>query len=87
MSEMKQVIDNFGIIIGMDVISHGDFSVTNQNDKTCFSFRFPSQRKVDFVKEHQDIIKSIVRPNDICPLCSSGRQFRKCHGARAIPRT
>lgn len=81
MSEMKQVVDNFGIIIGMDVISLGDFSVTNFRGKTCFSFRLPSQGTVDFVKEHR--ASAGARPNDICPFCDSGRKFKKCHGASA----
>lgn len=30
------------VLIGMDIISPGDFSVTNQGDKTAFLFRLPS---------------------------------------------
>lgn len=60
MSEMDKVVDNFGIIIGMDVISNGDFSVTNYRGKTCFSFRFPSQETVDFVKRFNARLKGAV---------------------------
>ena len=80
MSEMDKVVDNFGIIIGMDVISNGDFSVTNYRGKTCFSFRFPSQETVDFVKQFNARLKGAVPPNAMCP-CDSGRKFKKCHGA------
>lgn len=38
------------VLIGMDVITLGDFSVTNFNGKTTMSFRIPSQSDVDFVK-------------------------------------
>lgn len=36
------------VLIGMDIINRGDFAVTNQNDKTMFSFRFPSMTDIDF---------------------------------------
>ena len=41
------------LLIGMDIITTGDFSVTNKNGKTIFSFRVPSQIHTDYVKEHQ----------------------------------
>lgn len=37
-------------LIGMSIINLGDFSVTNHNGKTCFSFRIPSLHEVDYVK-------------------------------------
>lgn len=40
------------ILIGMDVISRGDFSITNVRGNTTFSFRIPSVSTVDYVKEH-----------------------------------
>ncbi len=36
------------VLIGMDIINRGDFAVTNRNDKTMFSFRFPSMTEIDF---------------------------------------
>jgi len=41
------------ILIGMDVITLGDFSVTNKGGVTLFSFRVPSELSTDFVQEHQ----------------------------------
>jgi len=38
------------MLIGMDVISLGDFAVTNFNGKTAFSFRTPSMTEIDFTK-------------------------------------
>ena len=38
------------ILIGMDIITLGDFVITNYNNKTVFSFRFPSSEVIDFVK-------------------------------------
>lgn len=39
------------LLIGMDIISTGDFAVTNKDQKTVFSFRYPSQVTLDFKKE------------------------------------
>lgn len=36
------------LLIGMDVISQGDFSITNANGKTYFSFRIPSIENNDY---------------------------------------
>lgn len=36
-------------LIGMDIISLGDFSITNHNGKTCMSFRVPSGHEIDYV--------------------------------------
>lgn len=43
------------ILIGMDIITIGDFAVTNANNETVLSFRVPSIEKIDFIpdsKEH-----------------------------------
>jgi len=39
------------VLIGMDIISKGDFSITNVNGNTTFSFRIPSIKEIDYVKE------------------------------------
>jgi len=39
------------MLIGMDIIGIGDFAVSNYNNKTIFSFRYPSKHKIDFVHE------------------------------------
>ena len=39
------------VLIGMDIINKGDFAITHPNGKTKFTFRFPSQADLDFVKE------------------------------------
>lgn len=36
------------VLIGMDIISMGDFAVTHHDGKSCFSFRIPSMQRVDF---------------------------------------
>ena len=42
------------LLIGMDIITMGDFSVTNTEANTTFSFRIPSIKEVDFVKEQEE---------------------------------
>lgn len=39
------------LLIGMDIISRGDFVVTNRDGKTLFSFCTPSVHTIDFAKE------------------------------------
>lgn len=41
-------LKDIDILIGMDIISRGDFSITNFEGKTTFSFRIPSTQKIDF---------------------------------------
>lgn len=47
---MDSEIGNQGIdvLIGMDIISVGDFAVSNFDGKTQFSFRIPSQEHVEY---------------------------------------
>jgi len=48
------------MLIGMDVILLGDFAITNNDGKTTMSYRLPSGREIDFVKE----IKSKKKYNE-----------------------
>jgi predicted aspartyl protease len=45
------ILNNFDILIGMDIINKGDFSITNFNDRTIFSFRYPSACDIDFFND------------------------------------
>jgi len=72
------------VLIGMDIISQGDFAVTNKDGKTVFSFRMPSVECIDFVKQIENL-KAAKKPvekvgrNDPCP-CGSGKKYKKCCG-------
>lgn len=44
-------LNGFDVLIGMDIISRGDFSLCNTNGITTFSFHFPPEHKIDFVEE------------------------------------
>lgn len=50
------------ILIGMDIITRGDFSITNLGGSTVFSFRCPSVRTVDFVKEAAHLSSAAAPP-------------------------
>lgn len=76
------------VLIGMNVISLGDFSITNKNGNTVFSFQFPSTREVDFVEDYNKRIKLMSTPivkdkkigrNDPCH-CGSDKKYKNCHG-------
>jgi hypothetical protein len=43
----------FDVLIGMDIITKGDFAVTNRKGRTKFTFRIPSQADIDFYAEDQ----------------------------------
>jgi len=70
--------DKVEVLIGMDIISMGDFSITNKDRKTCFSFRIPSIVETDFVKEFNKAYTKNIGRNDPCP-CGSGKKFKNCH--------
>jgi len=65
-------------LIGMDIITLGDFAITNVSGKTTFSFRIPSVQEIDFVKQTQQSAPKTGR-NDPC-FCGSGKKYKLCHG-------
>lgn len=72
------------ILIGMNVISQGDFAVTNHNGKTTFSFRMPSCCEIDFVENsYLKPAKAIKQPgpNSLC-TCGSGKKYKFCCGKK-----
>lgn len=82
------VLTGFDVLIGMDVISRGDFSITCKNGKTVFSFQMPSTHETDFVSEFNEEVKKVHTPitkekepgrNEPCP-CGSGMKYKYCHG-------
>ena len=46
-----KIVGQCEVLIGMDIISKGDFAVTNYNGRTVFTFRLPSVGCIDFVKD------------------------------------
>lgn len=85
-TECSEQGGSFGVIIGMDIITKGDFSITNVGGNTVFSFRTPSMRTIDFVDESRKIgqVQSVLKNkkigrNEPCP-CGSGKKYKNCHG-------
>lgn len=60
------------MLIGMDVMSIGEFVITNTGGKTVASFSVPSMMRIDFVKWKP-------RGNYLC-TCGSGKKFAECCG-------
>lgn len=79
----KGNITGHDMLIGMDIISRGDFAITYNGGNTTFSFRIPSSTEIDFVQQKQEPIHSTkVSRNSPCP-CGSGKKYKKCCGANA----
>jgi len=69
------------VLIGMNIITQGDFAVTNYNGNTVLTFRIPSCEVLDFVKDDGRQRIPEVGRNDPCP-CGSGKKYKQCHGKR-----
>lgn len=76
--ECQDTGGQFGVLIGMDIISQGDFALTNKGGDTWLSFRLPSQGRIDFVQESDAALFGGVGRNDPCP-CNSGKKYKDCH--------
>ena len=87
MTEMDKSLLDLGVegVIGMDIISLGDCSLSHHGGKTFFSFRVPALGGVDYVKLDKRSKKSptpattMVRRNQMCP-CGSGKRYKNCCG-------
>ena len=74
------------LLLGMNVISKGDFVVSNFDGKTSMTFRVPSLQDTDYVAEINEYNR-ILKIHEIeskkgierCP-CKSGKTFKNCHG-------
>lgn len=54
----KGKIPGSDVLIGMDIISRGDFSVTNCDGHSQFSYRTPSIEHIDYVAQAKAIIQA-----------------------------
>lgn len=82
-------MDNSGhdVIIGMDIMTKGDLTITNHEGKTVLTFREPSLERIDYVQElnlynrclkvHEINVRKNIK--DKC-ACGSGKDFNNCHG-------
>lgn len=53
-----------GILLGMDIIGMGDFSVTNCDGYTKFSYRTPSIEHIDYVLQAEKLEAERVQPSN-----------------------
>ena len=70
------------VLVGMDIISQGDFAITHKDNKTTFSFRCPPIGHIDFVKQTSQppiVAEQKIGRNDPC-ICGSGKKYKKCCG-------
>lgn len=84
-SDMPENTGDFGILIGMDIISQGDLSISNVNNLTCMSFRIPAYEMTDYVVASNRIMFARVPRNKPCPCGSKDSAgspvlFKNCHG-------
>lgn len=78
-SELDMLPD---VLIGMDIITAGDFVLYSHGKETLFSFRLPTKSdKVDFyIQAHTPhTAPEKVGRNDPCP-CNSGKKYKQCCG-------
>lgn len=78
-------IRRLDVLIGMDIICLGDFSVSNFQGNTTLTFRIPSISEIDFTKGIPSSVplKGIKQPgrNDPCP-CGSKKKYKNCCGKK-----
>lgn len=74
------------MLIGMDIITMGDFYISNYHGQTTMTFRVPSLECRDFTKEIKELQKLRAihqaqsrQGNNKCP-CKSGKNWDQCHG-------
>lgn len=76
---------DFDVIIGMDIIAHGDFTITNAGGQTWASFRIPSVKRVDYVDEANAIKIRWNKTESTLPMWPQGRE-RQAHKIQTLPR-
>lgn len=59
-SDSEIGLQGIGLLVGMDIITKGDFAVSNYGGKTVFTFRTPSESVTDYVKQLQ--AKKVIGP-------------------------
>jgi gag-polyprotein putative aspartyl protease len=72
-SEVAALSSGCDALIGMDVITLGDFSITNHKGTTCMSFRTPSSHEIDYVKN----LTYGITPIKNIPIGKKGSNFTK----------
>lgn len=72
------LLNNIDLLIGMDIIGLGDFSITNKDGITKMTFGVPSFHSHDYaqvINERNDALASKIKCH-----CGSGKRHIYCHG-------
>jgi predicted aspartyl protease len=74
--------EGIGVLIGMDIISMGDFAISNFNNKTTFSFRIPSCSRIEIKPpiQTQNVNTLPLQDRNSRCRCGSGKKYKNCHG-------
>ena len=79
----KGRIKGADVLIGMDIITTGDFAISNFQGKTTVAFRIPSVECIDWnpnlKKTAPPVMHTKVGRNEPCP-CGSGKKYKRCCG-------
>jgi hypothetical protein len=89
-TEVVSTAGGFGVIVGMDIITLGDFCITNVDGKTVVTYRIPSLKVIDFgdassainYPDNAVILPSVASGqgrNAKCS-CGSGKKAKQCCG-------
>jgi predicted aspartyl protease len=65
------------VLLGMDIISHGDFAITNHNGQTHWTFRVPSLGPIDFVEEINRTQRARLNPDELRRQRNREKALRK----------
>jgi hypothetical protein len=68
------------MLIGMDIITSGDFTITHNQGKTKMSFGIPSVHSYDYVQRINENNEKI-NSKKICD-CGSKKKYIYCHGKK-----
>ena len=85
-----EISDDIDVLIGMDIITLGDFAISNVNGRTHFTFRTPSCERICFIEQGERMQAALAKAstpvatgpsrNMPCP-CGSGKKYKRCCGA------
>jgi len=74
-------LNSCDILIGMDIIRLGDFSITNADGKTWFSFRIPpAKNHIDYVKDaniHNNLLYKKIKSSQQGSTRNKSRRKKK----------
>lgn len=84
------VLTGFDVLIGMDIIGDGEFSITHKDNKSIFTFSLEHPKDLIGLPQSQPpsgVPKNTNQPpfskkvgrNELCP-CKSGKKYKHCHG-------